>query len=179
MISDNHDVKEFLSEIKTYKGSSLYDLSMESPILIVFLRHFGCIFCRESLQDLSKKQAQLSLKGIKLVFVHMSDDETAESYFKEYGLTHYDSISDPGCEIYSQFGLTKGSFNQLFGLQVMLRGIQSMVQERTSFSIKQIGDGFQMPGIFLLNKGKLEESYIHERASDRPDYDNLISCCAA
>lgn len=179
MICDNHDLKEFLSDIKTYKGSSLYDLSMESPILVVFLRHFGCIFCRESLQDLAKKQAQLSLKGIKLVFVHMSDDQTAASYFEEYGIEDYNSISDPACEIYSQFGLTKGSFNQLFGLQVMLRGIQSMVKERTAFSIKQIGDGFQMPGIFLLNKGKVEDSYIHKKASDRPDYDILISCCAA
>lgn len=179
MICNNQELQDFLSEIRTYKGSSLYDLSMENPILIVFLRHFGCVFCKESLKDLSKMQAQLQLKGIKLVFVHMSDDQTAEKYFQQYNLQNYDSIADPDCELYTQFGLVKGSFNQLFGLQVMLRGIQTMVKERTAFSIKQIGDGFQMPGIFLLNKGKVEESYVHKKASDRPDYDDLISCCAA
>lgn len=151
---------------------------MEHPLLVVFLRHFGCVFCKEALNDLSKKNASLDLKGIKLVFVHMADDKTAADYFSQYNFNNYYSVADPECQIYEKFGLTKGSFGQLFGLTVMIRGVQANL-EGNRWSLKQIGDGFQMPGIFLINQGKIEESFIHDKVSDKPDYDNLISCCAA
>jgi len=167
-----------LQETKTSEGISLYDLSMKSPLMVVFLRHFGCIFCKEALKDLSSKKAMLELKGIKLVFAHMSDDKTAQAYFTDYDLGDFYTISDPDCKAYSDFGLTKGSFGQLFGLTVMIRGVQANMNGN-AFSLKQIGDGFQMPGIFLINEGVIEDSFIHNKVSDKPDYENLISCCAA
>ena len=33
----------------TNDGRSLWDLSEESTLLVIFLRHFGCTFCRETL----------------------------------------------------------------------------------------------------------------------------------
>ena len=41
----------------TDQGESLLELSQSSPRLVVFLRHAGCIFCRESLADLRDRQA--------------------------------------------------------------------------------------------------------------------------
>lgn len=169
---------EKLKQSITKEGVSLYDLSMEHPLMVVFLRHFGCIFCKEALKDLSSKKAQLEMKGIKLVFVHMGDEETAEAFFSDYDLGTFYSISDPECKVYADFGLIKGSFGQLFGLTVMIRGIQANLNGN-AYSLKQIGDGFQMPGIFLVSKGLIEESFIHDRVSDKPNYEDLISCCAA
>ena len=63
--------RQTLSIIKTNKGNTLSDLSDQSPILIVFLRHFGCVFCKESMFDISKKKQQFSKEGIKVVLVHM------------------------------------------------------------------------------------------------------------
>jgi len=169
---------QILKNTITKEGVSLYDLSMKHPLMVVFLRHFGCIFCKEALKDLSKKKAQLEMKGINLVFVHMSDHETAQEYFSNYDLNSFYSVSDPECKVYEDFGLVKGSFGQLFGLTVMIRGIQANM-DGNAFSLKHIGDGFQMPGIFLINQGSIEESFIHNRVSDKPDYEDLISCCAA
>ena len=39
-------------------GPSLEQLSHDRPQLVVFLRHFGCTFCRESLADLAEKRAE-------------------------------------------------------------------------------------------------------------------------
>jgi len=108
----------------------------------------------------------------------MADDKTADEYFKQYNFSNYYAVADPDCSVYEKFGLTKGSFGQLFGLTVMIRGVQANLQGNT-WSLQQIGDGFQMPGIFLITQGKIEESFIHDKVSDKPDYDNLISCCAA
>ncbi len=32
------------------------------------------------------------------------------------------------------------------------------------------GDGFQMPGVFLLHRGQVLREFRHESAADRPDY---------
>jgi len=169
---------EILEQTITEDGISLHTLSMEAPLMVVFLRHFGCIFCSEALKDLSSKKRKMELQGIKLLFVHMGTNEEAEKYFSKYDLDAYHTISDPACKVYADFGLVKGSFGQLFGLTVMIRGIQANLNGN-AYSLVQIGDGFQMPGIFLINQGIIEESFIHDRVSDKPNYQNLIACCVA
>ena len=42
----------------------------------------------------------------------------------------------------------------------------------------QLGDGFQMPGVFVLRDGQIRESFIHKLSSDRPNYEKLAKCCA-
>ncbi len=166
-----------LERTNTKQGISLYDLSMEYPLMVVFLRHFGCIFCKEALKDLSDMKAQLEHKNVKLVFVHMGNELQAEEYFKDYDFGEFFSISDPECRVYADFGLTKGSFGQLYGLTVMIRGIEANMNGN-AYSLKQIGDGFQMPGIFLIHEGVNEDAFIHNKISDKPDYEDLISCWA-
>ena len=41
-------------------------------------------------------------------------------------------------------------------------------------SLRFIGDGFQMPGIFILDKGNIVDRFIHLSAADRPNYDEMI-----
>ena len=43
----------------TNKGNTLGQMSEKNPILLVFLRHFGCTFCREAIDELSKKKANI------------------------------------------------------------------------------------------------------------------------
>ena len=162
----------------TATGESLAALSDVTPVLIVFLRHFGCVFCRESLHDISKKRRTIESKGIKIVLVHMSDNETAEIYFKKFNLKNIAHISDPECKIYASFGLLKGSFSQLFGLKTWIRGFEVAATKQILPTIYKIGDGLQMPGIFLLKNATIVGSFIHKTASDKPNYENLIAVCA-
>ena len=165
-----------ISNIVTNKDRSLEDASHEKPVMLVFLRHFGCVFCREAMLDIGKKRDEWSKKNINVVLVHMSDYDTAETYFKKYKISGIENISDPTCGLYASFGLGKGSVSQLFGLKNFIRGFETTVKG-IPIGLRQIGDGFQMPGVFLLKVGKVIESYIHTSAADRPDYDNLINCC--
>jgi peroxiredoxin len=164
------------SEMMTNRGRSVDEASRERPVMLIFLRHFGCTFCRESLSDLSRKQDQYENEGVQLIFVHMADDEQAREYFQRYALGDPERISDPECRFYSAMGLGKGSFSQLFGLQVMIRGVEAGVLKGHGIG-RQIGDGFQMPGVFLVQNGVVREQFIHRLASDRPNYDALLSCC--
>ena len=163
-----------LSQMKTQKGDLLKDLANGHPLMVVFLRHFGCIFCMEAMRDIAKERDSIEGKGIQICFVHMASNEIAESYFKEYDLEGVDHVTDPECNYYEQFGLIKGNFGQLFGLQVWLRTAQLAVKDISQLRRKQIGDGFQMPGVFLIKGESVLNEYIHNRASDRPDYMGLI-----
>lgn len=169
---------QLFRRMQTNVGKNLYEHSMERPIMLVFLRHFGCTFCREALADISEKREVLESLGAKLVFVHMAESEIAERYFSRYNIPEAIHVSDPECNFYRAFGLMKGSFTQLFGLQTWIRGFQAGLMEGHGIG-PQLGDGFQMPGVFVIQDGELKEAFIHKLASDRPDYEGLVkNCCA-
>ena len=108
--------KEPLHQMNLNTGETLFDYSLRQPVLLVFLRHFGCTFCREALADISKQRELIESQGSKIVFVHMTSTDIAERYFNRYGLDGAMHISDPECKFYAAFGLVKGNFTQLFGL---------------------------------------------------------------
>ncbi len=103
----------------------------------------------------------------------MSMDEIAQEFFEKFNLKGYESISDPETTLYQTFGLGKGNFNQLFGLKSLIRGFEASMSG-TMVSLKQIGDGFQMPGVFLLHNKEIKSSYIHQTAADKPDYEKIM-----
>ncbi len=168
--------QELLQEMVTSEGDNLNELSFRQPVLLVFLRHFGCTFCREALADIARKRDQIEATGSKIVFVHMTENNIAERYFNRYELPGVAHISDPECHFYAAFGLVKGSMTQLFGLQSWIRGFQAGIMEGHGIG-PMLGDGFQMPGVFVLQEGQVVESFLHKLASDRPDYLELARCC--
>ena len=170
--------QETMESMLTNQGTNLWHLSFEHPVLLVFLRHFGCTFCREALSDIAKIKPRIESKGIGVVFVHMTENKIADRYFQRYELPGAVHISDPECDYYAKFGLVKGNFTQLYGLQSWIRGFQSSVIEGNGAGFRQIGDGFQMPGVFVIYEGKIKDAFIHRLSHDRPDYESLVlNCC--
>ncbi len=169
--------KETQKKMLLNTGTSLYELTTNKNVLLVFLRHFGCVFCKEALKDLASKKQSIADKGVELVFVHMSDNNIADRYFKDFNLSGCAHISDPNKEYYHAFGLRKGSFTQLYGLQTWVRGFAPVNKGNKLEVSKSLGDATQMPGIFHIFDGKILDSYIHKLASDNPDYMKLAECC--
>lgn len=167
-----------LPRMRTQTGASVADLSLRQPVLLVFLRHFGCTFCREAMADLAAKRAEFEGCGIRLVLVHMSAPAVAEHWFEKYALSGVDYVADEQCSFYEAFGLAKGNFHQLFGLHAWIRGFDAGLVQGHWVGAQQLGDGFQMPGVFSIDKGRIVEAYVHKLASDRPDYWSLLECCA-
>ena len=166
-----------LSEIKTNTGEDIQTLSESKTILLVFLRHFGCQFCRQAIDEISKVRMRLLLGGTEIVFVHMATHELAEEYFQKFNLSGVHHVSDPDCGLYADFGLVKGTTTQLFGLQSWYRGF-TLISKYGSEIGRQLGDNFQMPGVFVIQNGVIKNSFIHKIVSDRPDYFKLIEYCA-
>ncbi len=171
----NGSAATLLQKMMTNKGTSVLKVSEKKKVLLIFLRHFGCTFCKEALQELSDLKNSDKLIDTELILVHMSTDEIASKYFEKYELDNILRISDPECFFYSQFGLLKGTFNQLFGFRSWIRGIEAGIIKGYGFGM-QIGDGFQMPGVFLILNGRILSEFKHKFASDKPDYLKMIHC---
>lgn len=155
----------------TQSGQSLWDLTQDQPALVVCLRHTGCTFCKQALSDLADQRTRIERSGVRIVLVHMSSDAAAERFFAGYGLADTPRISDPDRSLYRALGLSRGSFVSLLGLRVWYRG--ALAGMRGFWPGRPSGDGFQMPGAFLVHRGLVVRSYRHGYASDRPDYARL------
>ncbi len=168
--------EEILELMITNEGSNVFEISKNKNVMLVFLRHFGCQFCRETIHEISRLRPEIEIKKTEIIFVHMGDNATALLYFERFKINDVKHISDPTCNFYAKFGLVKGSFTQLFGLQSWYRGFTLQAKYGADVG-KNLGDSFQMPGIFIVQNGKIVESFIHKIVSDKPDYLKLASFC--
>jgi len=159
---------------RTNQGVTLDEMSALSPVLLVFLRHAGCTFCREALADLAAKRKEIEAQGARLALVHMGSEEQGAQFFKKYGLEKVPRVSDPDRALYRAFGLPRGSLGDLFGPKVWWRGFEAGILGRHGVGML-VGDGFQMPGVFLIFHGEVIRSYRHLSAADRPDYLALVT----
>ena len=158
-----------LSLYRDREGSDLLEASRARPQFLVFLRHFGCTFCREALADLAAIQERLSAVGARLVLVHMASEAEADDLFGRYGLRDVTAISDPDRVLYRAFALRRGSPSQLVGWSVWKRGWDAGVKQGHGIGWLR-GDAAQMPGAFVVSHGQVVAQFIHESAADRPDY---------
>lgn len=168
------EILRFALRRKTNMGLTLDELSRISPVLLVFLRHMGCTFCREALADLGSQRREIEQQGARLVLVHMCGERDAERFFARYGLEDVQRISDPERTLYRAFGLPRGRFGDVLGPKVWWRGFQAGVLGGHGVG-RLMGDGFQMPGVFLIFHGEIVRSYRHQSAADRPDYLALVT----
>lgn len=162
-----------LARARCASGESLLEASRRTTLLVVFLRHNGCTFCREALADLSRDRARLERDGARICLVLMAEDAEAEALLRRYGLDDVLRVSDPSRALYHAFGLERGRLEQLMNLSILRRAISSTL--RGNVIGRTIGDPKQMPGVFVLRDGRVLRAHRHRSAADRPDYLSLIA----
>ena len=161
-----------LASVLTESGASLYALTSTTPVLLVFLRHWGCSFCRETLSDLAKIQPQILARGFQLVFVHMGTPERARPYFDHYHLSAIERISDPEQRLYRDpaFALpSKAVWRHLFD-PAALRSALGGIVGRHGIGLIHREDADQMPGFFLLHHARILNGYRYTSIADKPDF---------
>ena len=156
------------------QGQTIYELSVEKPTLVVFLRHAGCTFCREALADLRTQREEIEKQNVTIALVHMGTAAQGQAFFGKYELQDLPQFSDPERCLYQFFDLQLGRPGQLFGPRVWFRGFAAAILRRHGVGKLQ-GNGFQMAGTFLIHQGKIVNAHPLKDASDRPDYCSLAT----
>lgn len=160
-----------LAQARTTTGATLAELSQNGPVLAVFLRHSGCTFCREAMADLRARRTAIEAAGTSLALVHMSTPEAFADFARGYGLDDVPAFADPDRRLYRGLGLRRGRLVQLLGPSVWWRGYKVW---RAGHGVGALaGDGTQMPGVFLLHRGRVVRRFVHATAAERPEYVEL------
>jgi hypothetical protein len=165
-----------LREFRTETGRSLLDLVDESPVLLIFLRHFSCAFCAMALDRVSQVRPQIEANGVRPVFVHLGSPQRAKPYFEYYKLTDIERISNPEATLYQLpvFALTRTNpFSHFFNPTVLKGWLKGAMFKYGIGMIKE--DAEQMPGVFLLKDRKIVRAFRHRTIADEPDYVKLAS----
>jgi hypothetical protein len=171
-----NEVAAALAAIRTESGATLLDLAHASPVLLVFLRHFGCSFCRKAISDVAELRPQLKLRGVRPVFVHLGPPDLAKVYFDYYGLSEVERVNDPAAAIYQHPVFALGRTNPIWHVVnpiVLFGWLKGTIFKHGIGKIQ--GDGHQMPGIFFLRGPKIVRRFIYRTIADEPNYLKLIA----
>jgi len=152
------------------QGSHFSELIRE-PKFVVFLRHFGCVFCRENIKDL--KNASKTIPNFpNVMFVHMGSVEEGDTFFRKFW-DEVPAISDPNKTLYSEFGVERGSFNELLGPSVVACGFRAVA--KGNFVGKPVGDPLVMPGMFYVETDTILWKHNFKHIGDHPDFAKIPS----
>ena len=171
-----NEVAAALASIRTESGTTLLDLAQASPVLLVFLRHFGCSFCRKAISDVAELRGELASRGVRPVFVHLGPPDLAKVYFDYYGLSEVDRVNDPQATVYQHPLFALRRTNPLWHLvnpTVWAGWLKGALFQHGIGRIQ--GDGHQMPGIFFLRGPKIVRRFIYRPIADEPNYLKLIA----
>jgi hypothetical protein len=133
--------------------------------LLVFLRHFGCLFCREMVADLRQHAAAEGEAGRILIFYQGTVPE-GRAFFTE----HWPSaraIADQPLRFYQGLGIPKAGLGNLVSPAVWRRGMHSYSRGHRIGRIQ--GDVRQMPGLMWVRDGRILWRHDFEHAGDNPD----------
>ena len=174
-IDSADDVARALASIHTESGANLLALAEASPVLLVFLRHFGCSFCRQAISDVADLKGELARRGVRPVFVHLGTPERAKPFFDYYGIGDVERVSDPDARIYQLPVFAISRINPAMTLlqpSVWVGWLKGTVFKHGIGPIKE--DGHQMQGIFFLKGPKIVREFRYKTIADEPNYLKLV-----
>jgi peroxiredoxin len=72
----------------------LGDLWADRPVVLVFLRHFGCLHCREHAVDLASEYADLKAQGTELVAIGTGSTRYAAAFVRDESIPYLVLVDD-------------------------------------------------------------------------------------
>ncbi|MBX3100986.1 MAG: hypothetical protein KF690_00600 [Bacteroidetes bacterium] len=145
-------------------------LDASGIIILHFLRHLGCLYCKAQVDKLYRLEQQTP--GFPpIIFVHQSDARSADAFFAKHfpGAIH---IADPKFELYKLFGIRKLGGLHLVNPLMVLKGIALTFRGYTN----RIGQGNirLLSGTFLFFKGRLRWSHRARYAGEEPRWAEVL-----
>ena len=143
-----------LNKYTTQKGQTFADLSAAAPVLLIFLRHLRCPFCRRVLRDVAELRTEIEKQGIAVAFVHMASESEAEKLFSYFKMADVPRFADRNRQLYRLAGLRNLRLRGLLDANILREGVQLNREFRKAPQARG-GSLLQMPGVFLIDQGHI------------------------
>ena len=153
-------------------GPTLGDQLKGRATLLVFLRHFGCLFCREVVKDL-RKMSETAPDFPRVLFFFNDNKGRGTTFFSEFW-PEARAVTDKKRRFYDAFGLSRGSvISVMMDPRIWARGIEA-IRKRNALGIPR-GDTMTMPGVFLVEHNVIVAEYRSRYSADHPDFATFAS----
>ena len=164
------------SSLLNTAGDSVHlsDYWQKQPIVLVFVRHFGCTFCRQHIANLRKDYQQFQDAGAQVICVGMGISKVGRGFEILMDLKFPVLVTGETNAPYLEYGLGKGSLGQIFGIRSFVKALKATFQGHVGTSVQ--GDPYQMPGVFIIDTtGVLKYAHYYEDIGDTPENSELIA----
>lgn len=148
---------------------TLGDQLSDGLTLLVFLRHFGCMFCRETVSDL-REAAEGNADFPSVLFFSQSSATEGRAFMRRYW-PNTRVIADPQLELYDLFGIPRAGFLEAIGPKVLKARSRARAKGLTNGP--NSGDIWRMPGIFAVQRERIIWAHQAEHAADHPDFSRI------
>ena len=135
--------------------------------LLVFLRHFGCIFCRETIADL-RAASEADPAYPDVLFFFQGSATEGRAFLRRYW-PGARAVADPELAFYERFGVRRATFLEALGPAVVL-GARRRAQAKGHENGPRDGDIWRMPGIFAVANERIVWAHHPRHAADHPDF---------
>lgn len=144
---------------------------------VVFLRHFGCLFCREHAVRLRKAYDEFVNRELALVAVGLGSPEDARGFAAWLKLP-YPVLAAMNTAIYEAWGLGRTTSVDMFKPALVKAGIRALTQ-RVSQG-KSTGDSKQLPGTFLVSSDSIVQwSHVAAHPGDIAPIETVLTAADA
>ena len=148
----------------------------EHPAVIVWLRHFGCVFCREQVAEIRGKRSEIEALGAGIAFVGNGTPRAAAWFQKKFAA---DStvLTDPGLGTYKAIGARSGLLSTL-GPSAWGAGLRAFRSGARQSTTK--GHPYQQGGLVVMAPGnRVLYQHISKVAGDHAPVSDVLAALAA
>lgn len=109
--------------------------------------------------------------SVRILCVFQASVDAGEEFFAKRW-PEVTAIADPELDLYTAFGLGRGSFSQFVGPRVIGRAFAALI--KGNFIGKPVGDPLVMPGLFLIRNHTVLRAQSFRDVSDHPDFEQFV-----
>ncbi|HEY8756000.1 MAG TPA: peroxiredoxin-like family protein [Candidatus Dormibacteraeota bacterium] len=144
----------------------------DRPAVVVWLRHFGCLFCKEQTAEFRARGDEIERRGARVVFLGNGSTRYAAGFRDEF-CPECTVVTDPELITYRLIGARGGLVNTL-GPQAWAAGIRAF--RRGARQQTTQGHPFQQGGVLVVAPGnEIRYRYISKAAGDHPAVDEVLA----
>jgi peroxiredoxin len=163
----------------------LGEIWRERPAVLVFLRHWGCVFCRHLAVQLHRSRNEFDEAGVVLAAIGHGTPEQAAAFRRAQGV-EIPLLVDTDRRTYELAGAKVATLRELLAPRVVARGAKHTLLSRLrlgSIAVHQgkiIGHAAQLGGVLVIAPdGSVRYAHLSQDAGDDPPTREVLSAAKA
>ena len=164
---------------------ALGELWRYQPVVLVFLRHYGCVFCRAHAVQYYRARDRFEAAGARVAAIGQGSPRQAVEFRRAQSI-HLPVYSDPQRRAYEAAGAKVATLSELLGPRVLMRGLGHTLASRLrqgSIAVHQgrvVDHPAQLGGVLVVaTDDSVRYSHMSEDPSDHPPIDEVLAAVRA